>query len=203
MSSHHVIRENQEPAVVLVNPDAIQYEMVGQLLEWSPLVIVHEDAFDWTDRWHIKVDAFWVDSDFFDKRKDELSIYAPYDVIPGDHKELKSYLQRKKVSEMYWFDVAPPHFTEIPLYLMRGSEKGIRLQQNRFEKWLPEGSVFRVEHKGANAAKLSLPDLQREKVIEVAKEIEVENTCEGLVKYGAKGVIQLREVLGTSSMTGK
>jgi hypothetical protein len=30
--------------------------------------------------------------------------------------------------------------------------------------------------------------LQREKVIEVAKEIEVENTCEGLVKYdGAKG----------------
>jgi hypothetical protein len=89
---------------------------------------------------------------------------------------------------MYWFDVAPPHFTEIPLYLMRGSEKGIRLQQNRFEKWLPARSVFRVEHKGANAAKLSLPDLQREKVIEVAKEIEVENTCEGLVKYdGAKG----------------
>lgn len=39
MSSHHIVREKQEPALLVLSMDAFDEEMLGQLLEWSPTVI--------------------------------------------------------------------------------------------------------------------------------------------------------------------
>ncbi len=40
MSSHHVIRDNQEAAVVVLSLENCSFEILGDALEWSPLVIV-------------------------------------------------------------------------------------------------------------------------------------------------------------------
>jgi len=39
MSSHHVVREKQEPALLVLGLDTFPQELLGQLLEWSPTVI--------------------------------------------------------------------------------------------------------------------------------------------------------------------
>lgn len=39
MSSHHVVREKQEPALLVLGLDNFPQELLGQLLEWSPTVI--------------------------------------------------------------------------------------------------------------------------------------------------------------------
>jgi thiamine pyrophosphokinase len=39
MSSHHVVREKQEPALLVLGLDDFPEELLGQLLEWSPTVI--------------------------------------------------------------------------------------------------------------------------------------------------------------------
>ena len=46
MSSHHIVRDDQEPALIIANGAACSSELVGQLLEWSPLVIVLVSAIE-------------------------------------------------------------------------------------------------------------------------------------------------------------
>jgi thiamine pyrophosphokinase len=57
MSSHHIIREKQEPALLVMNMDEFNHENLGQLLEWSPTVIVNEPMFEVVDSLGIKIDG--------------------------------------------------------------------------------------------------------------------------------------------------
>ncbi|HYG16495.1 MAG TPA: thiamine diphosphokinase, partial [Bacteroidia bacterium] len=40
MSSHHFVKEKQEPALIIANGEACSRELLGQLLEWQPTVMV-------------------------------------------------------------------------------------------------------------------------------------------------------------------
>ncbi|SDL80375.1 thiamine diphosphokinase [Siphonobacter aquaeclarae] len=44
MSSHHIIREKQEPALIIANGEACSWDLLAQLLEWSPFVVVLDGA---------------------------------------------------------------------------------------------------------------------------------------------------------------
>lgn len=44
MSCHHIVRQNQEPALIIANGQACNFELLGQLLEWSPFIIVLDGA---------------------------------------------------------------------------------------------------------------------------------------------------------------
>lgn len=63
MSSHHIVRENQEPALVIANGEACRAELLGQLLEWSPFVVVLDGAMHRVLDLGIKVDALLGDFD--------------------------------------------------------------------------------------------------------------------------------------------
>jgi thiamine pyrophosphokinase len=57
MSSHHIVREKQEPALLIANLNGFNYENLGQLLEWSPTVVVTESEYENVDSLGIKIDA--------------------------------------------------------------------------------------------------------------------------------------------------
>lgn len=63
MSSHHIIRERQEPALIIANGEACSTELLGQLLEWSPLVVVLDGAIDRVLARGIKADVLLGDFD--------------------------------------------------------------------------------------------------------------------------------------------
>jgi thiamine pyrophosphokinase len=44
MSSHHIVRDDQEPALLIANGADCSDELLGQLLEWSPFVVVLDRA---------------------------------------------------------------------------------------------------------------------------------------------------------------
>jgi thiamine pyrophosphokinase len=44
MSSHHIVRDDQEPALLIANGASCDPELLGQLLEWSPFVVVLDRA---------------------------------------------------------------------------------------------------------------------------------------------------------------
>lgn len=46
MSSHHVVREAQEPALFILSAEELSTEFPGPLLEWSPTIVVCADAFE-------------------------------------------------------------------------------------------------------------------------------------------------------------
>ena len=57
MSSHHIVKENQEPALLILNTEAIPFEKLQELLEWSPTVIVTESSLEKAVGWGIKIDV--------------------------------------------------------------------------------------------------------------------------------------------------
>jgi len=63
MSSHHIVRDDQEPALIIANGAACSMELMGQLLEWSPLVIVLDSAIQRVIELGIKVDVLLGDFD--------------------------------------------------------------------------------------------------------------------------------------------
>ena len=63
MSSHHIVRDDQEPALIIANGASCSDELLGQLLEWSPVVIVLDSAIDRVLDLNIKVDVLLGDFD--------------------------------------------------------------------------------------------------------------------------------------------
>ena len=63
MSSHHVIRDEQEPALIIANGESCSFELMGELLEWSPLVVVLDSAIHRVLELKIKVDVLLGDFD--------------------------------------------------------------------------------------------------------------------------------------------
>jgi thiamine pyrophosphokinase len=63
MSSHHIVRDDQEPALIIANGAACSQELLGQLLEWSPLVVVLDSAIERVFELGIKVDVLLGDFD--------------------------------------------------------------------------------------------------------------------------------------------
>lgn len=63
MSSHHIIREKQEPALIIANGEACSMDILEQLLEWSPTVIVLDGALERVLELGIKVDVWLGDFD--------------------------------------------------------------------------------------------------------------------------------------------
>lgn len=57
MSSHHIVRENQEPALLIANAQAIAFEKIQELLEWMPTVVVLSSQVESVMAWGIKVDV--------------------------------------------------------------------------------------------------------------------------------------------------
>ena len=57
MSSHHIVREAQEPALLIWQAADLTGEHLAQLLEWSPTLITKEDTLEAVLAQGIKVDA--------------------------------------------------------------------------------------------------------------------------------------------------
>jgi thiamine pyrophosphokinase len=61
MSSHHIVREKQEPALLVLGLDNFPDELLGQLLEWSPTVITTGQTAEKLISYGIKID--WIITD--------------------------------------------------------------------------------------------------------------------------------------------
>jgi thiamine pyrophosphokinase len=63
MSSHHIVREKQEPALIIANGEACSFDLLGQLLEWCPFVVVLDQAIHRVIELGIKIDVLLGDFD--------------------------------------------------------------------------------------------------------------------------------------------
>jgi len=81
MSSHHIIRENQEAALILANGQSCSDELLFSLLEWSPLVLVLDGALERALMKGIKVDAVLGDFDSVTIRREEIQESQPIEWV--------------------------------------------------------------------------------------------------------------------------
>lgn len=64
MSSHHFVKEQQEPALLILDVSNNSFETISPLLEWSPTVLVAESAINAALSWGIKIDVILASDEF-------------------------------------------------------------------------------------------------------------------------------------------
>ena len=77
MSSHHIVREGQEPALIIANGQACSMDLLNQLLEWSPFIVILDGALSRVLELGIKFDVALGDFDGF-------NMESLRDMIPPD-----------------------------------------------------------------------------------------------------------------------
>jgi hypothetical protein len=64
MSSHHFVKEQQEPAVFILNTEGQAFDAISPLLEWVPTVLVWQECLETVLSWGIKIDVILATESF-------------------------------------------------------------------------------------------------------------------------------------------
>ena len=156
MSSHHIVREDQEPALIIANGAACSIELLGQLLEWSPLVIVLDSAIERVMELGIKVDVLLgdfdrgLDPDHYRDMQYPLEIVYTPDQEKTDLEKAFDFLTDRGIPavNVIWAtgrraDHTITNITNIVRYrdklkiVILDDHSKIFLLQQKFEKWYP------------------------------------------------------------------
>lgn len=81
MSSHHIVKEKQEPALIIANGEACSQELLGQLLEWSPYIVVLDHAIYRVLDLGIKIDAWLGDFDIDHNFEAVRALQDPLEIV--------------------------------------------------------------------------------------------------------------------------
>ncbi len=93
MSSHHIVKDGQEPALIIANGEACSTELFGQLLEWNPYVLVLDGAINRVTQFGIKIDALLGDFDSHNYALEETQQQQPMEIIHAPNQN-KTDLQK-------------------------------------------------------------------------------------------------------------
>jgi thiamine pyrophosphokinase len=154
MSSHHIVRDDQEPALIIANGASCSFDLLGQLLEWSPVVVVLDNAIDRVLQLDIKVDVLLGDFDgdfdpeIYKEKQYPLEIVHTPNQDKTDLEKALDYLIEKghKAVNIVWAtgkraDHTLTNITNIVSYrnkikiVMLDDHSKIFLLPNKFEKW--------------------------------------------------------------------
>lgn len=161
MSSHHIVRDDQEPALIIANGASCSNELLGQLLEWSPFVIVLDSAIDRVLDLNIKVDVLLGDFDRdFDAEKVKEKQY-PIEIVhtpnqdKTDLEKAFDYLIKKghKAVNVIWAtgkraDHTITNITNIIAYrnqlkiVILDDHSKVFLLPNKYEKWYIANTII-------------------------------------------------------------
>jgi thiamine pyrophosphokinase len=154
MSSHHIVRDDQEPALIIANGASCKPELLGQLLEWSPLVIVLDSAMERVMELDIKVDVLLGDFDrdfdanYYKQKQYPIEIVHTPDQNKTDLEKAFDYLHKRKIPavNVVWAtgkrtDHTITNLTNIVRYreklkiVILDDHSKVFLLPKRFEKW--------------------------------------------------------------------
>jgi hypothetical protein len=155
MSSHHFVKEGQEPALII--EDISQAEHVQAVLEWAPQVVVLESALTQIRLLGIKADVVFATPESLENVADDLRYQMPVDLLPatrekmlGDAFELlirngqrHVFVSVKQLKNH--FELAQPYLTSLKITFLDEHTKWSSVSSGKVEKWWPEGSTLTIE----------------------------------------------------------
>lgn len=153
MSSHHFVREEQEPALLIMDVEAAEKDTIQQLLEWSPTVIVTEDTVQKVVLWGIKIDVVIAPPSHIEYWKESLQEQAPIKILScASGKETLStalyFLIASKQKAVNILSSQPltefESFGSLDLTVFQSGKRWSFIRSGYYEKWLPAGSMLHI-----------------------------------------------------------
>ena len=205
MSSHHIVRDDQEPALIIANGEACSMNLLHQLLEWSPLVVVLDSAIDRVIELGIKVDVLIGDFDRnfdYNRYKD---LQYPIEIVKIDDQDSYdldkaiNYLIGRKIpaANIVWatgkrMDHTLTNITNMVRYrediklVMLDDYSKIFPLPKKFTKWYPAQTILSLIPlgmvEGLNTSNLKYELLNETLILGFKPGSSNEVLCDGLVE---------------------
>ena len=146
MSSHHIVREKQEPALYIHHLGTFDEENLGQLLEWSPTIIIAASEYEKAASLGLKVDVVVGTNENLEIQENTKFVYAPSENLQTVVKYLiaERYPAVNIISEAHRFDNLVGFLPEINIVLFTDTEKSYAVKSG-FNVWKPAGTVFHID----------------------------------------------------------
>lgn len=162
MSSHHIVREKQEPALLVLGLNHFTDDELGQLLEWSPTLIATPPVAEQLAVYGIKIDYIITDHPADIAQSDVKAIPT------GTTSELqaaldflivKGYPAVNVVTNNFDLNVYEQYAGQINLVIFFNREK-IYPVKSGFKKWKPANEVIRIITPGISIKTEGLQQIQ-------------------------------------------
>lgn len=146
MSSHHIVREKQEPALYIHHLGNFDEEYLGQLLEWSPTLIVAASQYEKVISMGLKVDVVFGNDENLHIQENTKWMFAQMESLPTVVKYLiaEKYPAVNIISTENKFDDLAGFLNEINMVLFTETEKSYAIKKD-FSVWKPAGSIFKID----------------------------------------------------------
>ena len=192
MSSHHFVKEFQEPALLILSLEEQQIEKLESLLEWAPYVIVHENVFADILNKEIKIDAVLCQKENRELILNSLEMQwniALFEIELSDNLIQKSLniIEKKGGRNLNVFDslntlhIDFQYFgsTHSQILIFSDYYKWYLPNELKFEKWLPKNS--RLQFKGIVNNELVIKGTYQQ-----ITETEILTSADGLLSITSK-----------------
>lgn len=200
MSSHHFVKEQQEPAVFILDTELIQFDQISGLLEWVPTILVAEKALEQVLSWGIKIDVILASTAFQNGNPDLLESQYPVRFLTVENENFLDagiqYLLASKheaahlvgLSHQSAFDLEGK-LEEMNLTLVDGNWKYYPVKSGKFKKWFAATSIH-IHGKEGMPLEIKNDDGELILPINYATMIEVP---EGITEIKAPGIFWVGE----------
>jgi hypothetical protein len=160
MSSHHIVREGQEPAL-LVYSSYFNTEVLYELLEWSPVLIVFADALQRVIDLDVKIDLVFCDVYDTERVKELILHQGEVIIMNGKMPEIYNFMNNKNYAALNIIGNNEPSFNDWQLaitntlktvyfsYLQDGKKhynaKSYLMKPNTNSKWMGANMLFGIK----------------------------------------------------------
>ncbi|MFY0594081.1 hypothetical protein [Roseivirga sp.] len=157
MSSHHIVRDEQEPALLIDDAGTLSTEFIDLLLEWSPTIIVTAYALDEVLSWGIKIDVVVAQAKDLEVLKPKLKPQSPVQLLGFESEDLLScgyiFLSDQKhsavnvLARLYdsrALDLTKEYLDTIDTVIYYNDKKWVFAPNGQFEKWVSGGQLFGI-----------------------------------------------------------
>ncbi|MTI20212.1 hypothetical protein E1176_04195 [Fulvivirga sp. RKSG066] len=184
MSSHHVIRDNQEAAVFLYDHTSCDSEILGSALEWSPLIITTENSAEFLLRSGIKIDVVLIKSIGIETNSAyEYTTHNIEDSYLGSGLRLLTDKNHKAVyifGSLDSLDLEVIESSGLVISIIDRKRKWSFIKKGKINKWLPDGAKLYIK----STAKIASEG--------VYQSVDVPN----LIKIDKEGLVKLKSDQG-------
>jgi hypothetical protein len=200
MSSHHFVKEQQEPALIILDSRGISFEQIAPLLEWVPTVLVSQEEIFTVISWGIKIDLILADMTFQKSNYHLLEEQYPVKFLgvnDGQYlDEALQYLTASKhgAANIIGFDHQKVFDLEsklefLDLVVWDGAVRFFPIKSGGFKKWFTECSI---QLYAPENTLVEIKNSQGTKVIKIAN-TTILDVPEGFSEFQAKGIFWIGE----------
>jgi hypothetical protein len=200
MSSHHFVKEQQEPAVLILDTENIRFDQISGLFEWVPTILVSEKALDQVLSWGIKIDVIMASSLFQSENTQLLESQYPVKFLTVENDDFLTeginYLLGSKHEAVHLVGLSHQTAFELEakldlmnLTLFDGNWKYYPVKSGEFKKWFAESSIH---IHGKEGMPVEIKNSEGELILPITYATMIE-VPEGITEIKAPGIFWIGE----------